>query len=303
IGITAFQNTKTLFFNDFERKCFLLKSAPETDITWINDIISAIRYSSEIYHNTSKVKRDKVVIAIHGIRTYGEWQSKLENTIITHETKVNFMPYKYGVFSIISFFIPFVRYIHVYFFYKNLINNKEFIIDKDIYIFSHSFGTYIVSCLLKDFKKIEYLNLKCLVLAGSVLKSNFDWSSALEKYHFQLINDCGLKDNVLLLSQFLVPGVGMAGRTGFIGLNNGVMINRFFNGGHDLYFKSENFMKENWLPCIYDNKISFADNRQSKFYTPALSLILDLFGFIKYSIFLILLFYLIASIIDSFIKI
>lgn len=71
------------------------------------------------------------------------------------------------------------------------------------------------------------VNIKMLVLSGSVLPSNYDFHKIMTLTDMKLINDCGCDDRILLLSEGLVPNTGMAGRVGFYGLNNARFVNRF----------------------------------------------------------------------------
>lgn len=44
----------------------------------------------------------------------------------------------------------------------------------------------------------------------------------------------------------------MAGKTGFYGFNNKFLMNRFFSGGHGLYFAGDTFMLQHWIPLLDD---------------------------------------------------
>src|SRR5437899_10666458 len=110
-----------------------------------------------------------------------------------------------------------------------------------------------------------------VILAGSVLRAGFPWRDLLGKRVRRVINDCGAKDSVLLISQFGVLFTGMAGRTGFSGATSSVFRNRYKTFGHSGYFRDTNnkfyddYMKENWLPIILGhNSIPEFDDRQPK---------------------------------------
>jgi hypothetical protein len=69
------------------------------------------------------------------------------------------------------------------------------------------------------------------------------------------VNDCGINDSVLVLSQLVVLFTGMAGRVGFYGFSGGTVFNRFFAGGHSHYFQPagsdpDAFMRQNWLKLL-----------------------------------------------------
>ncbi|TBB15030.1 hypothetical protein ELH48_36365 (plasmid) [Rhizobium ruizarguesonis] len=105
-------------------------------------------------------------------------------------------------------------------------------------------------------KQPDIPQIDLIILAGSVLRPNFNWPKFLLKLPCQrVINDCGVNDNVLLLSQFGVLLTGMAGRVGFYGFTGNDVVNRFFVGGHGHYFASSRhdqnyFMRTYWLPSI-----------------------------------------------------
>jgi WD40 repeat protein len=71
----------------------------------------------------------------------------------------------------------------------------------------------------------------------------------------RLVNDCAIKDNVLLASQLFVLFTGMAGRVGFSGMEGDSFSNRYFNFGHSGYFQESktdvlDFMSVYWLPLL-----------------------------------------------------
>jgi hypothetical protein len=48
-----------------------------------------------------------LIITVHGIRTFGQWQERLER-LVTESTNlddVEFINYKYGYFSVLAFII------------------------------------------------------------------------------------------------------------------------------------------------------------------------------------------------------
>jgi YD repeat-containing protein len=85
-----------------------------------------------------------------------------------------------------------------------------------------------------------------------VLKSEFPWNDLIDTGAVEsVVNDCGLHDRVLLISQWVVLLTGSAGRLGFFGRLDDRFSNRFFPGGHSLYF-ADSFMREWWIPILAD---------------------------------------------------
>ena len=68
---------------------------------------------------------------------------------------------------------------------------------------------------------------------------------------FRVINDCGIKDSVLVLNQFLVLFTGMAGRVGFVGMSDRKrFINRFFAFGHSGYFETGGVADDTFVEAL-----------------------------------------------------
>lgn len=206
---------------------------------------------------------EHVIVTIHGIRTFGEWQDRLSKML----EGVEVSSYGYGYFSVVSFFIPFLRWIAVRLFRLKLKKLIEMYPGAEFSFVAHSFGTHILGYALKGFKPEEMPNVRHILLAGSVLPSNFDWLLLFKSGKIKrVINDCGTNDSILILSQFFVLLTGMAGRVGFYGFTGNQLVNRYFQGGHSHYFDkcddgSSPFMERYWLPLLRESKIISAPSR------------------------------------------
>jgi hypothetical protein len=197
-----------------------------------------------------------ILITVHGTRTFGAWQDRLGSLVRAENPNFDVQSYRYGYFSVLAFLIPVFRWLAVRSFRQRL---REVIEDNPgspITIVCHSFGTHIVAYALRGMTADELPQIPALILSGSVLRSNFEWHRlhGTGKVH-RVINDCGINDNILMLSQMLVLLTGMAGRVGFYGFSSAFLVNRFFAGGHGHYFRPvsddpDSFMREWWLPII-----------------------------------------------------
>lgn len=205
------------------------------------------------------------VLTVHGIRTFGEWQRRFKRLTSAQTGDIDFQTYRYGYFSVFSFLIPFLRDREVRRFQLHLSNLVEREPERDFVIFSHSFGTYVVARALRKMESDgRMLPVRMLVLSGSVLRARFDWSFIKSFGDVRIINDCGTRDFILWLSDAFAPLLGKAGKTGFHGFNNEKFLNRFFTGGHDLYFRGDNFMKRYWVPLLdLENPVTEVDERTS----------------------------------------
>lgn len=193
------------------------------------------------------------VITVHGIRTYGEWQDRLKVMINTEDNRVNLHNHKYGYFSTYAFVIPYFRKLEInrlVMHLQNVFTNNP---DSQFVIFSHSFGTFVTTYALKELYLQGYRNVKRLVLSGSVLPSNHDWRF-LTSYGVEIVNDCAQDDLILWMSEAFVLGTGMAGKIGFLGIQNRQLTSRFSRGGHSSYFKGDEYMRANWLPLLHVDK-------------------------------------------------
>lgn len=298
VGITAHFEDIEIFRKSFEEHCEVIIEASNRNKEWKKRILEAIKF--EFTKNLSKNTSDKKItcITVHGIRTRGAWQEDLHKIINSTTDSVSFESYKYGYFTIFSFMVPFFRNLRIRHFYKELrqLNTS----DRDIYIFSHSFGTYIVvRALEKLIKNRKRINLKLLVLSGSVLPSSYSFKNILDNYDTTVVNDCGCNDRILLLSEVFVPNTGMAGRIGFYGLNNERFVNRFFKGGHSHYFNNDlSFMEKHWVPLFsFPKNINVIDERVDRILVSGIGeKAISLFGKSKEIIYLLLIIFILFKI-------
>ncbi|SIQ70142.1 Response regulator receiver domain-containing protein [Aeromonas sp. RU39B] len=283
IGITANTDDISLYRKEFESYCFHIIEASIYDGEWMQKLINAVQYKlTASISNTCNIKKI-VCITIHGIRTTGKWQIQLQEKIKFHTDDVAFETYKYGFFSVLLFLLAPFRWREV----NRFRNSIETILrenpDKEVYIFCHSFGTYVAVKTLERLSKDEAKNIKLLVLAGSVLKQSYDFTNLLKLSDIKIVNDCGTNDIPLLFSELFVLGAGMAGRVGFKGSNNDRFTNRFFPGGHSHYFNEKNrFIDEYWLPFFETGDApEMIDQRSTDGWSNWISAIVGIIGGLK----------------------
>lgn len=270
IGITASTEDFQDFRSEFDKRCFTLIEARRTSSNWQEKIVSAVKYKQSNRLGRSTTDKAIYCYTIHGIRTRGAWQQDLKKIVQKNVDNVEFGTFKYGYFSIFSFFLPFLRWPAVNSFASSLDEVLEKNKEKRIILFSHSFGTHIlIKALEKLVKKKEYKNLSTIVLSGSVLRRNYSFRNIQKQTNARIINDCGSSDYILSLSEAFVPFSGMAGKVGFKGKNDSTFINRIFDGGgHSHYFDQDGYFIETyWLPLFYeDYEVEMIDNRKDSFF-------------------------------------
>ena len=197
----------------------------------------------------------RVIVTVHGIRTFGQWQVRLHNLIKAADPDTVVVAYEYGYFSVLAFIIPMFRWLAVRAFRRRARSLTKDYPEARFSFVAHSFGTHIVAYGLRSLGR-EAPGIDTIVLCGSVLRSQFDWDKFLARVPARrVVNDCGVNDSVLVLSQLVVLFTGMAGRVGFYGFSGGNVFNRFFAGGHSHYFQPtgsdpDAFMRQNWLKLL-----------------------------------------------------
>ena len=220
--------------------------------------------------SNDSVDRPRLIITVHGIRTFGQWQERLEKLVKAKSPAVEFVNYKYGYFSVIGFIVPFFRWLVTRRFRNEFLRLCEGGRRPRIDLVGHSFGTHIIAWGLRGLAAKCDVAIDTVILSGSVLRAGFPWRELIGKRVKRVVNDCGTRDFVLLLSQFLILFTGMAGRTGFSGSTGEVFRNRYSVFGHSGYFLDQNhmpsdaYMERHWVPLLLSNApIDDFDHRRS----------------------------------------
>jgi hypothetical protein len=209
----------------------------------------------------------RLLISVHGIRTFAQWQERLGRLIKATDEDFLVQHYKYGYFSVFAFLVPIFRWIALKAFLRSLIDVAKQYPTHKIHLVGHSNGTYLIGHALLAAPIALIGRIETVILAGSVLRTDFDWHRVISRLGIkQVVNDCGINDQILTLSQMGVLFTGNAGKLGFQGLTGTTLFNRFFMGGHSHYFESDGkatdeFMSKYWVPVIVDGRVDEADFR------------------------------------------
>lgn len=265
IGLTADIAELGKYRETFFLNASIVLDGSLSNYDWIKKVFGQIDILLNAKQKSSQLLSKKMLISIHGIRTYGHWQNDLNQQISKYTKSFDFIEVKYGFYDLVSFFIPFMRIKkakEIGFRLRHLIENN---LEKDITVIAHSYGTLIVSEALRDCslsKKVEKI-----ILCGSPLPVNYKIDHILNSSQLTL-NECGVNDIVLVAARCFILGLGDAGKSGFSLDNTRSFLNRYHSGGHDLYFKSINpeqsFADKYWLPLILSkSKPSYVDNRKN----------------------------------------
>ncbi len=198
-----------------------------------------------------------LVITVHGIRTFGHWQERLEQLLKAADPTIAVFNYKYGYFSVIAFMIPFLRWLVTRRFRQELLHQVRGGDWARIDIVAHSFGTHMVGWGLYGLGRKHCPKIHTVILAGTVLKKGFPWHELLNENVKRLVNECGIRDWILVLNGLTVLLTGIAGREGFNGMTGSSFRNRYFDFGHSGYFQTkarpdDAFMKDKWCPLLLE---------------------------------------------------
>jgi len=213
----------------------------------------------------------RLIVTVHGIRTFGNWQERLESLLVAKvgDTNLTIINYKFGYFSVIAFLAPPFRWLVVRRFRRFLMSLVKSNAWDRIDLVGHSFGTHVITWALYDIPAAKRPKIHTLILGGSVLKSSFPWQTLIGHGVERVVNDCGISDSVLILNQITVLFTGMAGRSGFNGGTGRSLRNRYFSFGHSGYFQTDNqpddsFMRRYWVPLLTStNDPELVDERKS----------------------------------------
>jgi len=262
IGITSFSELIEVYESRFSELDFSLKDFSSD--AWRSTLKNRIQWNADLLRNKNRTAGAKIIVSIHGIRTLGDWQNEFEKQVVKNVSGYIYKKYRYNYFSSVELLLTSSRKVIVEHFREELITMINEYPDAEFNFVSHSFGTYVLAKGLETLPVDTDLKIDNIILAGSVLKESFTWSSLVSSYSINnIVNDCGYNDNILLLSKLTCKGLGMAGRRGFMGCNN--VINRFFKGGHAFFDRESEFMIKYWLP-IFSNNAAHHDERKFGFF-------------------------------------
>ncbi len=252
IGFTAFEDDVERKKREFEKFGFKFFHAPSHDLSWLASLKEQIIYDNDLFELISRSNYDYALVTVHGIRTFGPWQEKLSRKISEKNSikQLSHFSFKFTLIDTFSFLIPKKRRFFIDLFKDEFIKWLEENPSRKVVFFAHSFGTYILINALKEIpENLLKNNCELIVLCGSVLNQSFDIRSIQLKTQATIVNECATNDTALLFSEAFVPGTGMAGRLGFVGLSSNKLINRFHKGDHSVYFK-DSFIENKWLPLL-----------------------------------------------------
>ncbi|PTT24605.1 hypothetical protein DBR18_26930 [Pseudomonas sp. HMWF021] len=234
VGLTADIEYLQKHQGEFQKNAIVVLDGSVSNIDWLDTLGEQIQSLIGAKRKIVRHEVDRLLITIHGIRTFGKWQEALGSSMQAYSRDFEFVDVKYGFYDIVSFAIPYLRNRKAKQASQQVISALEANPGKHVYIVAHSFGTYVLLEALKKIKTAEVV--KCVIMCGSPLPHDTDISPILRCSKIT-INECGINDAVLLSSRLLLWGTGDAGRVGFRTQHSRKFMNRYYKGGHSLYFE------------------------------------------------------------------
>ncbi|MGY8589103.1 hypothetical protein L0935_12715, partial [Paracidovorax citrulli] len=183
-----------------------------------------------------------VVALLHGIRTAAGWQEKARAALdVPGAIKVVPIGYRYK--DVIRFLGP-CRGHAVDRVTRELRDLQRLNPGCELVVMAHSFGTYVISKILKDAPDIR---IQRLLLCGSIIPAAFRWDQLPHEFTDKTcVNEVGTRDIWPVFARVATWGYGESGSFGF---KTARVTDRFFDYGHSDFFTDEHF--ENfWRPFI-----------------------------------------------------
>lgn len=206
-----------------------------------------------VYVRSAPLGRDvRWVLILHGMNTSGVWQEELSWLIATsYRRMVPVFIYKYGRVRAGVF----LRWRQ-----RQLAADLELKVSKlrETYgaelavapdVVAHSFGSWLIGRVLLNNPDFS---VGRLILAGSVLRPDFDWSRLVERGQVEaILNHVAANDKWVPLAHFVIPDAGPSGTRGFT--STGVIHRAEDLFGHSSFFDNR-FLRGNyervWGPAL-----------------------------------------------------
>lgn len=201
-----------------------------------------------------------VLLLVHGIQTDGAWQKLVSNELDDIDN-LNVVELGYECVTAAQLVSPF-RSAPVNKITDDIRDVKRREPQARLMVIAHSFGSYIVSEILKKSSDISF---EKIIFCGSIVPRNYPWARyAPNMKQGSIINDVGTKDIYPVVATCSSLGYGASG---FRGFQNSLVLDRYFPYGHSTFFdKKRKHIKRFWRPFIENGKIrkSLWDVRKPK---------------------------------------
>jgi len=193
--------------------------------------------------------RERLVILVHGILTFADWQSKLGKVL--KKAGLNVAETNFGLLDLITFLLP-IKYFRRKRIDKVLRQLRHARIENPnakISILAHSFGTYIVAEILASEPDIT---VHRVVFCGSIVPFDHPFVNEIgRRVTDRVVNDVGSKDIWPAFANSVTTGYGDTGTYGF---RHPKVTDRWFTGYAHSDFLTADFCGMYWVPFFKDGK-------------------------------------------------
>jgi hypothetical protein len=191
-----------------------------------------------------------LVILVHGINTRALWMDEVKPTLESEGFSV--AATSFGVYGVVRFLAPFawfrkkaiervVRDIRM----ALLVYRKEFGKDPTrLSVISHSFGTYVLSRIMAEHSEFKWYRV---IFCGSVVREDYSFESALDRFDPPLLNEIGTRDFWPALAESAGWGYGSVGSSGF---NRPPVVTRWHHEFRHSDFLTASFSRTFWVPFL-----------------------------------------------------
>jgi pimeloyl-ACP methyl ester carboxylesterase len=191
---------------------------------------------------------DDVVFVVHGIRDKGYWTRKIARVVVATGQRLGrevvAVAPSYGYFAMLPFLLPWTRRAKVEWLLDMYVTVRCWHPDAKVSFIGHSNGTYILAGAIESCPAVHFKNI---VFAGSVVRSDFEWSPYLDRNQIgRVLNYVATADWVVaifprLLQMLRIQDVGGAGHDGFLNDPARVMDVEYVSGRHSAALDEEHW--------------------------------------------------------------
>jgi pimeloyl-ACP methyl ester carboxylesterase len=198
----------------------------------------------------------RLVVLVHGIRDFAPWQMTIGDIFKKEGYEVG--QANYGRMNLIEFLlpIPYFRKKASEAVWIDIRAAVKHVRDKypnrklRVSVIAHSFGTYVVTKLLKEEFDLE---LERLILCGAVVHYRFPFQQVSNRFEAPVLNDVGGRDPWPAVAEAVTFGYGSAGTYGF--RRRPIVEDRYHEHAPHGYFFEPGFARKYWLPFLNDGTI------------------------------------------------
>lgn len=200
--------------------------------------------SSEVSSPSLLNSAADVVVIVHGIRDFALWQDSIRQVL--EESNFVVESTNYGRLNIIQFLIPiaFFRRLAIKKISRQVRIIKQNHPHSSISVIAHSFGTFVVSQLIKQNFDVKFARV---IFCGSVVAYDFEFENVQGRFLAPILNEVGTRDVWPAIAESVTFGYGSAGTYGF---RRPLVRDRWHNGARHGYFLHREFCSKFWIPFL-----------------------------------------------------